>query len=404
MKRSIQIVAVLLVLTGAGYGVWRWRQNHDDQPAYRTAKIERGDLTRRVSATGTINPLVNVQVGSQVSGIIAKLCADFNSKVKAGDLLAELDPTLFLASLKQTEGDYLSAKANLAKAKLALDRAQELFDKKIGPQSERDDAQASHEAALGALKRAEGAKLKAEADLAHTKIYSPVDGIVTSRAVDVGQTVAASLSAPTLFTIAKDLTQMQINTSVDEADIGQVQDGQHARFTVDAYPGETFRGQVVQVRNQPQVVQNVVTYDVIVSVDNSDLKLKPGMTANVYITVAEAEDVLKLPNAALRFQPVATTAASTNESSDQPRSRRGPRQAKGTPLTTASGNVWLLAADNKPQKVAVELGLNDGQHSEVKNGLTEGQTVIVGYAGNVPKDKTAQSPFGSPLGGGMRRF
>lgn len=393
MKRTIKVILVLLVLGAIGYGMWLWQRKSEAGVAYRTVKVERGDLVKQISATGTLNPLVSVLVGSQVSGIIKEIYVDFNSEVKEGQLLAQLDPTLFEAAVKQAEGENLVARANLAKAELAWKRAQELVDKKIAPQSDADNAKAEYDAALGSLKRSEGSLQRARADLSHTKIYSPVDGIVISRDVDVGQTVAASLSAPTLFVIAKDLTQMQINVSVDEADIGQVQEGQPATFTVDAYPTETFQGKVVQIRNRPLTVQNVVTYDVIVSVNNAELKLKPGMTANVFVEVASASDVLKLPNAALRFRPVGLHGGGTEQ--------RTRTRSKGR---RAGSMVWVLNSNNAPEPAPVELGLNDGQFTQVIDGLGEGQEVIIGYESALPTQGERQSPFGSPFGRWIRRM
>lgn len=400
MKKLIKYLLILILLGGASYGVWRWKGKSDDGPTYRTAKVERGDLQQKIAATGNISPLVSVQVGSQVSGILKKIYVDFNSRVKQGQLIAELDTTLFEAAVNQAEGDYLTAKANAARAELALKRAQDLFDKKIGPQIDLDNAKAEYDAALGALKRAEGSLMRAKADLANTKIHSPIDGIVTSRAVDVGQTVAASLSAPTLFIIANDLTRMQINTFVDQADIGLVHDQQKATFNVDAYPHDTFTGMVVQVRNNPTNVQNVITYDVIVSVNNDDLKLKPGMTANVYLLAAEARDAIKMPNAALRFRPL--NVESEQGKPSQGEGRREGRGERGKPKPNGlSGTVWALGADGKPDRRTVELGLSDGQFTEVKSGLKEAEEVITGYL-TLPNSGSS-SPFGGPMGG-RRRF
>src|SRR3954469_10622749 len=269
---------------------------------YQTANITRGPITQAITATGTLNPVLNVQVGSQVSGNISKLFADFNSQVKAGQVVAQIDPALFQATVTQAEGDVASAQAALELAKLNAARTQDLFAKKTSSKADLDQAVASLHQAEANVKIKQGALDKAKADLEHCTITSPVDGVVISRSVDVGQTVAASLQAPVIFQIANDLTKMQIDTNVAEADVGVVEVGQNVDFTVDAFPNRTFRGKVVQVRNAPIIVQNVVTYDTVIGVNNDDLKLKPGMTANVSILIAHRDDVLTISNAALRFR------------------------------------------------------------------------------------------------------
>ncbi len=283
--------------------------------------VTRGAITQAVTATGTLNPVVNVQVGSQVSGNIQKLFVDFNSKVKAGDVVAQIDPVLFQAAVMQAQGDVASAQAALELAKLNAARTQDLFAKKNSAQADVDQAIATLHQAEANVKIKQGALDKAQADLDHSTIKSPVDGEVISRSVDVGQTVAASLSAPVLFTIANDLAKMQIDANVAEADIGGVEPGQKVDFTVDAFPQRTFHGEVVQVRNAPLTVQNVVTYDTVIGVNNADLKLKPGMTANVSIVAAQRDDVLKVSNAALRFKMADASAAS--ESRRPTGNRRG---------------------------------------------------------------------------------
>src|SRR5690242_15306163 len=270
---------------------------------YQTANITRGPITQAVTATGTLNPVLNVQVGSQVSGNIQKLFADFNSQVKAGQVVAQIDPAIFQATVTQAEGDLATAQAALELAKVNADRTQKLFAQKNSSQQDLDSAIASLHQAEGNVKIKQGALDKAKADLDHCAITSPVDGVVISRSVDVGQTVAASLQAPVIFQIANDLTKMQIDSNVAEADVCAVEVGQGVDFTVDAFPTRTFHGKVVQVRNAPITVQNVVTYDTVIGVDNKDLKLKPGMTANVSIIIAHKDNVLQLKNAALRFRP-----------------------------------------------------------------------------------------------------
>src|SRR6266699_1162112 len=281
---------------------------------YQTATVTRGPITQAVTATGTLNPVVNVQVGSQVSGNVAKLFADFNSQVKAGQVVAQIDPALFQATVTQAEGDLASAQAALELAKVNATRTQELFAKKNSSQADLDQAMANLHQAEANVKIKQGALDKAKADLDHCTITSPVDGEVISRSVDVGQTVAASLQAPVIFTIANDLTKMQIDANVAEADVGVLEVGQDVDFTVDAFPMQTFQGKVVQVRNAPITVQNVVTYDTVIGVSNPDLKLKPGMTANVSIIVAHKDNVLQIKNAALRYRPAEAAPAERSSS------------------------------------------------------------------------------------------
>lgn len=340
---------------------------------YRTAKVEQGDLTTRVSATGRVDALVTVEVGSQVSGRVQKLFADFNSRVEKGQVVAQIDPSLFEAQVEQARAKLANDEANtekarvlLADAKRALKRMETLFARDFVSESEKEAAQSAHDSAVANLKAAETqiaqdqASLKlAEANLRYATILSPVDGIVISRNVSVGQTVAASLQAPTLFTIAQDLTEMKVDTSVDEADIGKVVIGQEAEFTVDAYPDTPFRGTVQDIYNQPITLQNVVTYDAIILVKNPELKLRPGMTANVTIRVAHKENVLKLPNAALRYRP------------ERESGRTVPAKRDRRPT-----EVWVLR-EGKEVAVPVTLGLSDGSFTEVLSGdLKPGDSVI----------------------------
>src|SRR3989442_3520216 len=276
---------------------------------YQTATVTRGPITQAVTATGTLNPFVNVQVGSQVSGNIAKLFADFNSQVKAGQVVAQIDPALFQATVTQAEGDLANAQAALELAKVNAKRTQDLFARKTSSQADLDQAMANLHQAEANVKIKQGALDKAKADLEHCTITSPIDGVVISRNVDVGQTVAASLQAPVIFQIANDLSKMQIDANVAEADVGVLEVGQDVDFTVDAFPTRTFHGKVVQVRNAPITVPNVVTYDTVIGVSNPDLKLKPGMTANVSIIVTHKDDALQVKNAALRYRPAEATPA-----------------------------------------------------------------------------------------------
>src|SRR5213082_1399525 len=324
MKRFVPWLAVIIALLIIA-AVLRQCRNAG-AANYQTAMIMRGPVTQAVTATGTLNPVVNVQVGSQVSGNISKLFADFNSQVKAGQVVAQIDPALFQATVTQTEGDLANAQAALELAKLNATRTETLFKQKISSQQDLDQAMANLHQAEANVKIKQGALNKAKADLDHCTITSPIDGVVISRNVDVGQTVAASLQAPVIFQIANDLTKMQIDANVAEADVGALEIDQDVDFTVDAFPTRTFHGKVVQVRNAPITVQNVVTYDTVIGVSNPDLKLKPGMTANVSIIAARKDNVLQIKNAALRYRPTESGAAEMGSRS--PSSRAG-RSASG---------------------------------------------------------------------------
>jgi HlyD family secretion protein len=316
-KRNFGWIIWLVVLGGIGYGgyygwqQWEKKNAAKSKPQFNTAKIERGDITQQVTASGTLNPVINVQVGSQISGLIKKLHVDFNSKVKAGDVVAEIDPATYQTRLLQVEADLSSALAGLQLAEVNAKRATSLYNEKLVSESEYDTALANLTQAKAQVQTRKAQVNSAKVDLERCTIVAPIDGIVIDRKVDVGQTVAASMNAPLLFMIANDLTKMQINASVAEADIGGVETNQTVKFTVDAFPGRDFAGQVSQVRNSPISVQNVVTYDTIINVDNADGKLKPGMTANVQIITAKRPGVVRIPNSALRFKPPNAPAAAT---------------------------------------------------------------------------------------------
>jgi HlyD family secretion protein len=388
MKRfaSLLVIAIGLLIL---FGVLR-QCRQGGGADYQTATVTRGPITQAVTATGTLNPVVNVQVGSQVSGNIQKLFADFNSQVKAGQVVAQIDPALFQATVTQAEGDVANAQAALELAKLNTARTQELFAKKNSSQQDLDQAMASLHQAEANVKIKQGALDKAKADLDHCTITSPIDGVVISRSVDVGQTVAASLQAPVIFAIANDLTKMQIDANVAEADVGVVTIEQTVDFTVDAFPGRTFHGKVVQVRNAPITVQNVVTYDTVIGVSNADLKLKPGMTANVSIVVAQRENVLQLKNAALRYRPPdATPAATKSTSSGRPSGGRE-RQSERT--------VYLLSGSS-PNPVQIKTGISDGVVTEVVEGLKEGDLIVTAQLSTAA---TSSAPAANPFGGGRR--
>jgi len=364
---------------------------------YQTAEITRGGITQAVTATGTLNPVVNVQVGSQVSGNIAKLFADFNSQVKAGQTVAQIDPMLFQAAVTQAEGDLASAQAALELAKVNADRIQKLFVQKNSSQQDLDQAMATLHQAEANVKIKQGALDKAKADLDHCTITSPIDGVVISRSVDVGQTVAASLQAPVIFQIANDLTKMQIDSNVAEADVGAVEAGQDVDFTVDAFPTRTFHGKVVQVRNAPITVQNVVTYDTVIGVENKDLKLKPGMTANVSIIIAHKDNVLEIKNAALRFRPPQATAAAPQQ--PRPASSPGGQRPTGARERRPERTVYVLSF-GRPKPVQIKTGISDGIVTEVTEGLKEGDSVVTA---ELTSPSAAPSPGTNPFNG-ARRF
>ncbi len=364
---------------------------------YQTANVTRGPITQAVTATGTLNPVVNVQVGSQVSGNISKLFVDFNSQVKAGQVVAQIDPALFQAAVTQAEGDVASAQAGLELARLNAKRTQDLFARKTSSQADLDQAMANLHQGEANVKIKQGALDKVKADLEHCTITSPIDGVVISRSVDVGQTVAASLQAPVIFQIANDLAKMQIDSNVAEADVGVVQVGQDVDFTVDAFPTQTFHGKVVQVRNAPITVQNVVTYDTVIGVSNPDLKLKPGMTANVSIIAARKDNVLQIKNAALRYRP--TEAGATEMGSRSPSSRGG-RGSSGRERTTSERTVYVLSG-SRPTPVQIKTGISDGVVTEVVEGLKEGDGVVT--AEMAAKSQPASTPA-NPFSGGQRRF
>jgi HlyD family secretion protein len=397
MKRFVPWFAVIIALLIIAAVLRQCRNG--GAANYQTATITRGPITQAVTATGTLNPVVNVQVGSQVSGNIAKLFVDFNSEVKAGQVVAQIDPVLFQATVTQAEGDLANAQAALELAKVNATRMQELFTRKTSSQADLDQAMANLHQAEANVKIKQGALDRARADLEHCTITSPIDGVVISRSVDVGQTVAASLQAPVIFAIANDLTKMQIDANVAEADVGVVKVDQNVDFTVDAFPMETFHGRVVQVRNAPITVQNVVTYDTVIGVSNPDLKLKPGMTANVSIIVAHKDDVLQIKNAALRFRPPDATPVETRRMGT---SRTGrPGGGRGVPHESAERTVYVLPpGTSRPQPLRIKTGISDGIGTEVVEGLKEGDRVATA---ELASTAAAPSPPANPFGG-PRRF
>src|SRR5213080_2049815 len=398
MKRFLPIGVVIVALLVILFVVRRCTQS--SASGYLTANVTRGPITQLVTTTGTLNPVVNVQVGSQVSGNIAKLFADFNSQVKAGQVVAQIDPALFQATVTQAEGDLANAQAALELARVNAKRTQDLFARKTSSQADLDQAMANLHQAEANVKIKQGALDKAKADLEHCTITSPIDGVVISRNVDVGQTVAASLQAPVIFQIANDLTKMQIDSNVAEADVGVLEVGQDVDFTVDAFPMRTFHGKVVQVRNAPITVQNVVTYDTVIGVSNPDLKLKPGMTANVSIIIAHKDDVLQIKNAALRYRPPDATPVEIRKTVTSRAGRPGPGRGGGG-QQGAQRTVYVLPSGaNHPEPRQINTGISDGIMTEVVEGLKEGDRVVTAELASAA---AGPSPPANPFGG-SRRF
>jgi len=381
MRRRILLTSAVL-LTGTVALTAFYRTAGDSTPELTTAVVARGDVVQSVKATGTLEAVTTVQVGSQVSGTIAELLADFNSQVKKGQVVARLEPSLFQTQVDQARATLVKLQSDAERARVALEdakvqqrRAETLSSQQLLPTSELESARVATAQADAALKSAQAqiaqaraALGQAEVNLSHATITAPIDGIVISRNVDIGQTVAASMQAPVLFTIAQDLRHMQVNASVDEADIGKIAPTQLVNFQVDAYPGKTFVGSVRQVRLAPVVDQNVVSYVTVIDVPNPELQLKPGMTANVAITIARADDVLKVPNAALRF-----------------RAERG----------QARHRVWVLNGTTLTA-VRVETGVDDGTTTAIVGGdLPEGARVVTGAAQATAA--TTQPSSASPL-------
>ncbi|MFB0566310.1 MAG: efflux RND transporter periplasmic adaptor subunit [Candidatus Aminicenantaceae bacterium] len=428
MKKKVIIgVVILVVIAGIVLGFTFFNRNKDKGIKYKKEAVSRGDIEALVITTGALNPVTIVDVGSQVSGKIAQLYADFNSLVKKGQVVAELDQSLFLTRVQQNEANYQSTQASVEKAKVNLenlkkkhDRSLNLFEKKLISFEEKEatetqyySAKADLQSSKARLEQAKSQLDSSKVDLAYTIIKSPIDGIVISRNINVGQTVAASFQAPVLFKIANDLSKMQVECSVDEADIGKVKEGQKVRFTVDAFPDENFTGRVSQVRYSPEIIQNVVTYTTIVEVDNPEMKLRPGMTATVSVVIGEAKNVLRVSNAALRFNPsltpeemrkifenmrtemIAKRGGSTRAGEPRPEGRasregapRPPSDSQAFGMRGFSGQrdqmrefsrVWIEDESGKLKPIFIRTGVTDNSYTEIVRGeLKERQEVITG--------------------------
>ncbi|MEO6950974.1 MAG: efflux RND transporter periplasmic adaptor subunit [Polyangia bacterium] len=395
-RKAVTLLVTLLVLGGATAYLVAHRAPAGPT-GFVTTAVRRGRIEAKVTATGTLSPLVNVTVGSQISGRVAELMADYNSIVKKGEVVARLDSSLFEAAAEQARANVLQAQGNLAKAKAqALDagrqlrRSRELLEKKLVAQADTDTLEAANLAAVAAITAGEGdlaqakaSMRQAETNLRYCTIHSPINGIVISRSVDVGQTVAASMTAPVLFQIAEDLKKMQVDTNVSEADVGKITAGMDVTFHVDAYPTDVFHGTVRQVRNAATTVSNVVTYDAVVDVSNPDLKLKPGMTATMSFVYAESKDALEIPSAALRFIMPSDPA--------DPSSKSAAKSGKHEHREKASidqRTVWVMrGAPAKPEQVTIHVGISDGTSIEVIDGLAENDQVVTDRVGGSGSDR-----------------
>jgi HlyD family secretion protein len=432
MKKSRIVTAAVVPLLAAGV-VWMYgRAEGSEAPAYRFAEVTRGNLEAAVSATGALGAVTTVQVGTQVSGQVAAIYVDFNDSVKKGQLVARIDPTLQQQSVRDAEAGFERVQAELTQAQRDYDRNKQLFDARVLTETEFNAAEYKLAIAKASAKSAQITVDRARQNLSYTSIYAPIDGIVVERNVDVGQTVAASLSAPQLFLIANDLSQMQILASVDESDIGVIKEGQPVRFHVQAYPNESFTGAVRQVRLQSKTQDNVVNYTAVVAVENKSGKLLPGMTATVEFLTETATDALIVPNAALRFRPSdaastaaagqqataaraggagATGAGATGAAATRPAgagaARAGGTGARtGTTRGATAGMIWYQDTDGTVKGIRIRTGITDGQKTVVTGeGITEGMQVIIGAAvasatGASPATPAASSPFQTQTQGG----
>jgi HlyD family secretion protein len=425
MKKRLVLVLIAVSAVTASVAAYYRTTGSDQTPQFITAAASRGDVVETVEATGTLQAVTTVQVGSQVSGTIQSLHADFNSKVRKGQVIARLDPAVLDAQVEQAQASVARLEADVERARIEVDdtqnklgRAKQLFERGLIPATDQENAETAARQAQASLKAAQAQVKQSLAslnqnrlNLSHTVITAPVDGIVISRNVDVGQTVAASMSAPTLFEIAKDLAEMQVNASIDESDIGRIQQGQRVSFRVDAYPQDTFSGTVSQVRLDPVVAQNVVSYVTIIDVPNPDLKLKPGMTATVTVEVARADNVVIVPNAALRFRPtqemLPQVARTAQQGAGQPAAGRQATSSEATPqrpggaqatgarsVDESIARLWTLQ-DGQLRSVRVRTGISDGATTAIVGGeLTETAQVVTGVA---TTSAAAAQPSSSPL-------
>jgi HlyD family secretion protein len=417
--RRLGIAAGMLLLGASGYAYFLL-QDHPDA-GFVTERLERGPVVSTVTASGTVNPVTTVQVGTYVSGPIKAIYADFNSRVSKGQIVAKIDPAPFqvkvqssAAAVANAKAKVLKAQADLALKKLTYERNQKLLDRTLVSQNDLDTAKSGYDQAVAQLALDVAGVQQAKADLdaakiqlAYTDITSPVDGVVVSRSVDVGQTVAASFQTPTLFLIAQDLTKMQVDANVSESDIGNVTTGQAVTFRVDAYPDRDFHGKVVQVRNAPINVQNVVTYDVVVAFDNPKLELRPGMTATITITTAEAADALRIPVRALRFRPERSVRSETNATRSSLPTAALASLSESRRQQRHSPAVFVPIEEGGLKRVEVQTGVQNESYAALLSGeLQEGDLVIIGYKRpeTAPSGHTQRPPSFMGGGGSGRRF
>jgi HlyD family secretion protein len=406
-KKLITLSVAAMAAVTSGYVLYR-RAHSDSAPAYRMAAVERGNIESTVAATGSLGAVRTVQVGTQVSGQISAIYVDFNSRVKKGQLIARIDPTLQQQAVADAQAGVERAQATLAQTRAEYDRNKLLHDQKIVTDPEFNTAQLNYQLAKANATSAQIALDKARQNLSYTSIYAPIDGIVVERDMDVGQTVAASLSAPQLFVIAKDLSQMQILATVDESDIGQIKTDQPVSFTVQAYPGRTFTGKVSQVRINSTTVNNVVNYTAVVAVANPDGKLLPGMTATVKFLIGSANDALSVPNAALRFRPaIAANAGNSASTTARTHVRNASADAtSGATRDSTMATLWYLDSAKTLEPLRVHTGLSDGSRTQVTgNGIKEGMQIIVGASTGTDTGPaaSAKNPLQPQQSGGGRR-
>jgi HlyD family secretion protein len=396
-KKSFITIAVIALLALIGLLV-RQVAFAKETPAYRFATVSRGDMKATVSATGTLNAVTTVSVGTQVSGQVSELLVDYNDQVKKGQLLARIDPTLALQAVTDAQANLEKAQAQAVQASRDFSRNHELMDAGLVAKSAYEQTQSTAEVAQAGVKGARVALDRARQNLAYTNIYAPIDGVVVERNVQQGQTVAASLSAPQLFLIANDLSQMQILAQVGESDIAQIKQDQPADFTVAALANQTFHGTVKQVRLQSTTQDNVVNYTVVVAVDNAKGRLLPGMTARVSFLTKSAENVLSVPNAALRFRPATTTATAKSEQTTSTQTAQPAQQRQQRTRQGRSGTLYVLDAKGQPQEIKVQTGITDGTTTEVRGtAIKEGMKVIAGTIGSTQtaQGTTSAAPFQS---------
>jgi HlyD family secretion protein len=410
MKKSLLYIGSAVVVLAIGYVAYTSLVKTKQTVSVETAKVEKGTISNTVTATGTLEAVKTVEVGTQVSGVIEKIFVDYNSQVKKGQLLAQLDETPLIATLEQTKASVDQAEANVKYQKATYERYQALLAKKLIAQADFDQAEYNYNNALGSLSNAKSQYEKNKINLSYARIYSPIDGTVLDRAVEVGQTVAASFSTPTLFTIANDLTQMRVEAKIDEADIGQLAVGQRVEFTVDAFPARKFAGGVTEIRLQPTTTNNVVTYTVVIGAPNPENILKPGMTANATFYVTEKTNILLVSAKATRFTPDQTMLETYMPSMGQNSPTSGsPMPAMGEGKMPEGGNmpfnkssndsiqtVWIKEANGiHPQRVTI--GATDEVNYEVVNGLKEGDEVIVSMTLSGKAEKTKSKAETSPF-------